>query len=140
MLCNVCSNIHFKPRRDWALPEGEAENFKERNGTYATAGQAKPPLYYFHHKDFEALKASANHGCHFCIMLWRVFSQPKSDFAPREPAELAAGPVALFLENHPSEADASFSSMRIDVHCAEQWVEGRLGLVSPGNISTCNSI
>jgi hypothetical protein len=67
MLCDKCSNIHFKRLEDCRLIQEQPERlhgvgFDEKQGSHS--------LFYFHHQNGKALKSSADEGCHFCAMLW----------------------------------------------------------------------
>jgi hypothetical protein len=66
MLCDKCSNIHFKRIEDCEVIRLEPERLREDSSYSYSEG-----VFYFHHKDKEALKRSANQGCHFCEMLRR---------------------------------------------------------------------
>ncbi|KAH8587072.1 heterokaryon incompatibility protein-domain-containing protein [Bisporella sp. PMI_857] len=65
MLCDKCSEIHFRRLRECDIPLDELPEKFRYNSQYQ--GES---VYYFHHKDKFALEASADRGCHFCGMIW----------------------------------------------------------------------
>lgn len=52
-LCEKCSNIRFTEIRELDI------------------SRTSTSVFYFHHASKEALFTSAQHGCHFCAMLWQ---------------------------------------------------------------------
>jgi hypothetical protein len=72
MLCDKCSNIHFRRLQKCDLPEYRLpEEYRDRSHDQGSS------VYYFHHEDKWALEASADNGCHFCGMIWgRLFASP----------------------------------------------------------------
>lgn len=66
MLCEKCSNIHFKPLKECDLYLQEPSvSARVRMSIYESGS-----LFYFHHNFRDALQASAEDGCHFCGMLY----------------------------------------------------------------------
>jgi hypothetical protein len=65
MLCNICSNIHFKHIENCELIQREPYRMRQDQQDAFISS-----VFYFHHKDKWALKSSADQGCHFCGMLW----------------------------------------------------------------------
>jgi hypothetical protein len=65
MLCNICSNIHFKPIENCELIQREPYRMRQDQQDVFIDS-----VFYFHHKDKRALESSADQGCHFCGMLW----------------------------------------------------------------------
>jgi hypothetical protein len=65
MLCNICSNIHFRHIENCALIQSEPYRLPPDQREAFTSS-----VFYFHHKDKWALKSSADQGCHLCGMLW----------------------------------------------------------------------
>lgn len=75
MLCQKCSNIHFRALEDCDVIQSDPtrlDNLSDSDHTYDR-------LFYFHHDSREALEASAATGCHFCEMLHRNMFQERQD-------------------------------------------------------------
>jgi hypothetical protein len=79
MLCEKCSNIHFKPAEEYGLaPEDTSwKNSqmlcyfdREKQEILKKSNEYLKTLYYFHHESKEKLRQSAENGCHFCGMIW----------------------------------------------------------------------
>lgn len=66
MLCEKCSNIHFRPLKDYELPLHNMELLEPGRSTINERGC----VFYFHHDSEDSLQASADEGCHFCGMLY----------------------------------------------------------------------
>lgn len=69
MLCEKCSNIHFKPLQDCELP---LHNFVLAERELSDVNESGC-VFYFHHDSKQSLQASAEEGCHFCGMLYGHF-------------------------------------------------------------------
>lgn len=78
MLCEKCSNIHFRRLTDCELVKQEPDRLIVEDTHYNLAR----PVFYFHHKSKNALQASSEDGCHLCAMLLdRLFGQGGSTSA-----------------------------------------------------------
>jgi hypothetical protein len=72
MLCEKCSQIHFRRLQkcglsELRLPEKVLDKSHDQDSS----------VYYFHFEVKWALKASGEDGCHFCGMIWeRLFAAP----------------------------------------------------------------
>ena len=123
MLCELCSKIHFKPLGVPALDGNGYHNW------------GRGILFYFHHKNESALRASAEHGCYFCIMLWRVLAEPPlGKTAQVQPMALAPKQVFLFFRESPSTVSALHGCMDIFVECAGLVIRGKYGFNPQGNV------
>lgn len=65
MLCSKCQNIHFQPLEDWDCFKRQPDRFAVQTWFF----NRETCLVYFHHDNVDALRASADQGCHFCAML-----------------------------------------------------------------------
>jgi hypothetical protein len=65
MLCEKCSNIHFRRLAECDLIKQEPDRLLARETAYNTSGC----VFYIHHKSKDALRNSSENGCHFCAML-----------------------------------------------------------------------
>lgn len=65
MLCSKCQNIHFQPLEQCDRYVRQPDRFAEE--TWFLNRQSC--LVYFHHDSLDALRASADQGCHFCAIL-----------------------------------------------------------------------
>ncbi|KAF5868423.1 putative heterokaryon incompatibility protein [Botrytis fragariae] len=94
MLCNVCHDIHFKPklqltRREkisvidpeaWPTDDDDNECYEEQlsdddiNEALEISG-LKGELFYFHHPNLKTLRKSADNGCPFCYQLYNLLEQ-----------------------------------------------------------------
>lgn len=70
MLCEKCSNIHFRRLR-------ECPEIIKEPSRLTGVDERENAVYYFHHKSKDALQKSSENGCHFCAMLVNgLFGQP----------------------------------------------------------------
>ncbi|KAF2810918.1 HET-domain-containing protein [Mytilinidion resinicola] len=65
MLCDKCTDIHFKRIEDCDVIRKEPDRLKGSDSI-----DIFHCLFYFHHKNRHDLERSADRGCHFCGMLW----------------------------------------------------------------------
>jgi hypothetical protein len=64
MLCEKCSNIHFRRLQKCGLPAHcLPEDYRDSSHDRGSS------VYYFHHENRWVLEASADEGCHFCEMI-----------------------------------------------------------------------
>lgn len=111
MLCKVCSSIHFKRLSECSLcdepleedepwedvPWEEDDSWEEDDPLEeeVTAFERDGmPLYYFHHENKFELKESADHGCHFCVIIWTALFASVT-FDTHEPLPVAGNRVYL---------------------------------------------
>jgi hypothetical protein len=107
MLCDKCSNIHFKRSEDCDLIKQEPERLKDKDD-YAISGC----VFYIHHRDRQELEKSADKSCHFCGMLWgRLFVDPE-------------GSGVL----HPSSYSFARRKVILRRSIVESWIEKESGL------------
>ncbi|OAL48168.1 HET-domain-containing protein [Pyrenochaeta sp. DS3sAY3a] len=123
MLCEICSNIHFKPLENCGLPSEAVEEHRHRHKSSS--------LFYFHHEDENALEASSKGGCKLCIMLWHVVSNPGLNRRLFGRSVSLRNRVFLFIDEYPERVENERSYVNIDVECDDLRTEGRLGLMPP---------
>lgn len=85
MLCDKCSNIHFKPLRDYGIPVEKIPESGRNPSAYGVE------LYHFHHENKEVLELSANGGCHFCSQIWESLFGNRPYMSSMSPWEIFAG-------------------------------------------------
>lgn len=90
MLCEKCSNIHFRRLEDCDLIKQEPERLlttgPERVSDY---------LFYFHQPNKHALEKSSDNGCHFCAMILNRLFGDGRNFEKREEWSFTHGEVIL---------------------------------------------
>jgi hypothetical protein len=80
MLCEKCSNVHFRRLADCELIKQEPDRLHTKDTVY----NVTCPVFYFHHESKDALRESSEDGCHFCAMLLdRLFGQGCSTSAAK---------------------------------------------------------
>lgn len=89
MLCEKCSNVHFRPLEECDRIKSETDRPRpvdvERLSNY---------VVYYHHESKDALRKSSENGCHFCAMLL--------DRLRGEPSPRGAGIRERFLDDFSS--------------------------------------
>lgn len=91
MLCDKCTSIHFKRIEDCAPIQREPARLESAEGSNIDISGC---VFYFHHDSKDALQASAEHGCHFCEMLFRYLFQMPSE-SGKSDLSFAKGEVIL---------------------------------------------
>jgi hypothetical protein len=80
MLCEKCSNIHFRRLADCELIKQEPDRLHTKETHYDISRF----VFYFHHESKDALRESSEDGCHFCAMLLdRLFGRGCSTSAAK---------------------------------------------------------
>lgn len=73
MLCEKCSNIHFRRLGEWEIVQQNPRRFNKSGEASTSASR----VFYFHHESKVALRNSADNGCHFCQMLFSGLFETK---------------------------------------------------------------
>lgn len=134
MLCDKCSNVHFRSLQKCNLPE---KLLPERlRGVSHDRGDS---VYYFHHENRSELEKSADSGCDFCVMLWTRLSNPDACYNTN-PAKFAGDqiyfrrpwsawwtkPKTARMESSPANSDLFI------VHCEAYYITGTLTMICEG--------